>query len=313
MPHDLTRLIAAAGRGLWFIDPAKAEEIIAAVELRLEMGPRAEAAFPDRQSVAMVEDRHAAGAGQKVVRVLRLQGAIVPRGNMMSDVSGAVSLERFGASFRDAAADPNLGAIVLDIDSPGGNVALVPETVKAIRAARRADRPIVAVANTTCASAAYWIACAADELVATESATVGSIGVYMMHRDVSEAMAKSGVRTTFLSAGPRKVEANPFQPLDDAARAALMAEVRDTYDVFTQDVAKARGVPVSVVRADPEDSEKHFGGGRSYGAKRALQLGMIDRIETLDQTVSRLARGGRAGVAGSRALDVQRARLGLID
>lgn len=308
MAHEIDRILRAAGRGAWFIEPGKAEEIIAMVELRAAMGPRADVAFPDRQAAVLAEDRNANG---KTVRVLRLHGAIVPRGNMLSDMSGAVSLERFQQVFREAAADRTVGAIVIDVDSPGGNVALVPETVQAIRAARSAERPIVAVANTMCASAAYWIATAADELVATPSATVGSIGVYMMHRDMSERMKQDGIAATFIYEGARKIEGHPFAPLDDAARAAFAAEVRETYNLFTADVAKSRGVPVSVVRADPEEADRHFGGGRAYGASRALSLGMIDRIATLDETISRLSRGARAG-GRSRATSIERERLALL-
>lgn len=308
MPHEIDRILRAAGRGAWFIDPAKAEEIVAMIALRASAGPRADPAYPDREPVAIADEMRAGG---KVVRVLRLHGAIVPRGNMMSDMSGAVSLDRFGAAFRSAAGDASVGGIVLDIDSPGGNVAMVPETVSMIHAARSADRPIVAVANTMCCSAAYWIGTAADELVATPSATVGSIGVYMLHRDMSERMAAEGIKATFLSQGPRKVEGNPFEPLDDVARAAMLSEVRETYDVFTADVAKARGVPVSVVRADPEAAERHFGGGRSYGATRALSLGMIDGIATLDETLARLASGRRSGGA-RRATSIERERIALL-
>ncbi|RID91542.1 S49 family peptidase [Gemmobacter lutimaris] len=307
MPHEIERILRAAGRGVWLIDAAKADEILALIEMRLA-GPRSDTAFPDREQSAMTEDMR---AGPKLVRVIRLHGTIMPRGNMLSDMSGAVSLERFGQVFRQAANDPQTGAIVLDIDSPGGNVALVPETVAMIRAARRDDRPIVAVANTTCASAAYWIACATDELVATTSATVGSVGVYMMHQDMSERAKMEGVKVTYLSQGPRKVEGNPFEPLDEVAKGAFLAEVRETYNAFTSDVAKARGVAVSVVRADPETDAQHFGGGRSYGAAAAKRLGMIDRIATLDETIARLAKGGRSGGSRGRA-SIERERLGLI-
>jgi signal peptide peptidase SppA len=308
MSHEIDRILRAAGRGAWFIAPDKAEQIVAMVALRASMGPRAETAFPDRQAAALSEDIRSRG---KVVRELRLHGAIVPRGNMLTDMSGAVSLERFQAAFRPAAADATLGAIVLNIDSAGGNVALVPETVAMIRAAKRPDRPIVAVANTLCCSAAYWIGVAADELVVTPSGEVGSIGVYMLHQDVSEMMAAEGIKSTYIAQGPRKVEGNPFEPLDEVAKVAFMAQVRETYDMFTADVARARGVPVSVVRADPETAERHFGGGRAYGAARAVALGMADRVATLEETIVRLAKGGRVGGPMRRAADFERERLAL--
>lgn len=317
MPHEIDRLLRAASQGLWFIEPRKAEAIVAAVALRAKMGPRAEAAYPDARPVA-VQGQAAPGQGQKVIRVLRLFGSILPRGNMMADLSGpgAVSLVEFQRAFRDAANDPGTGAIVLEIDSPGGQVDLVPETAAMIRAARSEDRPIVAVANTMACSAAYWIASAADEIVVTPSGCVGSIGVYMLHQDISEHLKAEGIAPTFIYEGARKVEGNPFEPLAEEARAALQAEAKATYDMFTADVAKARGVPVRVVRADPEKSDQHFGGGRSYHADAAVRLGLADRKATLDETLTRLARGtkpkGRAKAAQRAAVWRERERLSLL-
>lgn len=308
MSHEIERILAAAARGCWFIEPGKAREIAAMVALRVQSGPRAERWGMGEKPEALAQVAGAT-AQQKVIRAVRLHGTIMPRGNMLSDMSGAVSLERFGQVFRQAAEDAMTSAIILDIDSPGGQVAMVPETVEMIRSYRREDRPIVAIANTMAASAAYWIAMAADELVVTPSGEVGSIGVYMMHQDVSRLMDAQGVVTTFISEGPRKVEGNPFQPLDDAARRALQADARAFYEMFTSDVAKARGVPVSVVRADPESSDRHMGGGRCYHAREAVRLGMADRVETRDQLVARLSK--RGGGTRRRSAAIERERLAL--
>lgn len=310
MSHEIERVLRAAAQGCWFIEPRKAQEIAAMVALRVQHGPRAEA-WGDGKKPAPMAEVAGAGAGQKVIRVVRLHGSIMPRGNMLSDMSGAVSLERFGQVFRQAAEAPDTGAIILDVDSPGGQVSLVPETVEMIRSYRREDRPIVAISNTMAASAAYWIAMGADELVVTPSGEVGSIGVYMLHMDYSERMKAEGVVPTFIAEGPRKVEGNPYQPLDEAARRALQADAKVFYDMFTADVAKARGVPVSVVRADPESAERHMGGGRTYGAREAVRLGMADRVETFDELVARLGRRVAGGGRRRRA-DIERKRLALI-
>lgn len=301
MPHEIDRVLQAAAAGVWLIDPQKAAQIVAALILRSEghtewAGERREPVY----AAEPVQGRRGA------VHVLRLHGSIFPRAGMMAAMSGGASLERFQQAFRDAAADPNAQAIVLDVDSPGGMVDLVPETAAMIHGARRADRPIVAVANTLMASAAYWIASAADEIVATPSATVGSIGVYTMHEDLSAALEQAGVKRSFISAGPRKVEGNRFEPLDDTARAALQAEVEATYNAFVRDVARFRGVSASVVRADPESAEQHYGGGRAYNTQTAARLGMVDRVATFDDTVMRVA-----GSRRSRRASLARARLSL--
>ncbi|MCZ4351540.1 S49 family peptidase [Roseovarius aestuarii] len=305
MSHEIERLLRAAASDHWFIHPAKAEQILAAIALRVSAGPRSEPAFPDAQPVAMSGESR---RGERMIRVVRLHGSIMPRGNMMSDMSGAVSLERFQAAFRQAAEDSSTSAIVIDIDSPGGNVSLVPETVALIRSYRSADRPIVAMANTMAASAAYWIAMAADELVVTPSGQVGSIGVYMMHQEMSTRLAEEGVKVTFAKHGPRKTEGNPYEPLDEAALRAMEEDGRQYYDMFVNDVAKGRGVPASVVRADPEAGEKHFGGGRCYSAAVAVKLGMADRVATMEETLARLSKGGRVG---KRRASIERRRLAL--
>lgn len=308
MSHDLQRVIRAAGAGAWFIEPRKADQMIAALELRLAAGPRGEA-WADKPNTQAAAGPLVSRGGRSV-RILRLHGAIMPRGNMMSDMSGAASLDRFQAAFKEAAADTNTSAIVIDVDSPGGRVDMVPETAEMIQAARRADRPIIAVANTLAASAAYFLATAADELVVTPSGEVGSIGVYMIHEDISEALQAQGIKPTFIYDGPRKVEGNPFGPLDPAARDALQAGVRYHYDLFTNHVAKARKVPVSTVRADPEAGGAHFGGGRTYPAREAVRLGMADSVETLEQVVQRALAGRRRATRRSAA--VERERLALI-
>jgi capsid assembly protease len=309
MPHEIRRVLNAFATRAWFIDPRKAAEIVAMLQLRASLGPR-QISYRDTKAFDQEDERRERQASVHetgTIRVLRLYGSIVPRMERVEDVSQtAASLVDFGRAFDAAANDPNVKAIIIDVDSPGGTVDLVPETAAKIRGARRDDRPIVAVANTIAASAAYWLASAADELVITPSGEVGSIGVYCVHQDISETLAASGIRVTFISDGPRKVEGNSFEPLDPAARDALAASVRYYYDLFVKDVAKARGVPVSVVMADPEKTEKHFGGGRTYPAKVAVQLGMADRVDTLENTIQRLMTGKSSRRAGSRVAHARR-------
>ena len=309
MSHEIRRVLRALAARVWFIEPGKAAEIISILEWRAAQGPRAEryrgeSAAPQPMS-----------SEQGKIAVIRLHGVIAPRTSMMDDLcdSGLVSLEGFQAAFDAVANDPSVKAIILDVDSPGGMVDLVPETAAKIRKARRADRPIVAVANTLAASAAYWIASAADEIIVTPSGEVGSIGVYTMHQDISEACKMEGIAVTFIFEGARKVEANPFEPLSAEASAALQQNVRHYYDMFTKDVARARGVEIAVVRGDPEKDEKHFGGGRCYPANIAVDLGMADSVDTLETTIARLAdQANTAGPVKKRRAEIERRRLALI-
>jgi capsid assembly protease len=226
------------------------------------------------------------------VAVLPLFGTIFPRANLMTEMSGATSAESFGANFAKLLDNPDVDAIVLDVNSPGGSVYGVQEVSKMIFDAR-GRKPIVAVANHMMASAAYWIASAADEIVVTPSGDVGSIGVFAVHQDMSAALEKAGLNLSLISAGKYKVEGNPWQPLGEEARAAIQASVDETYDAFLEAVARNRGVKAATVR-------NGFGEGRVVGAEEAVKLGMADRVATLEETINRLFGIQGAGDKGIR-------------
>ncbi|TIN41384.1 MAG: S49 family peptidase [Mesorhizobium sp.] len=304
MAHEIRRVLAAFSARPWFLDGRYVEQMMSVFELRSLGAVRAE---PYRDQPA--EGQPAAqNAGS--IAIVRLCGPIMPRAEAVTDVSSpACVLTNFQRAFRQAASDPRVSGIVIDIYSSGGQVDLVPETVAMIRAARRADRPIVAIANSMAMSAAYWIGCGADEFVVTPSGEVGSIGAYVVHEDVSRMLEAEGVKMTFVYEGPRKTEANPFEPLGDEAKAHLQANTRAYYGMFVADVAKARKVPVSLVRADPvtdDPDDKSFGGGRYYGSAEALRRGMVDRIATIDEVVAglqkRATQRGRSTASARAAL-----------
>jgi signal peptide peptidase SppA len=235
------------------------------------------------------------------IAVIPLYGIICQRVSMMSDMSGGAPLDRFGAAFSQALNSPEVKGIVIDVDSPGGTVDGVPEMAAQIRAAR-GTKPIVAVADTMCASAAYWLACQADEVMVSPSGQVGSIGLFTVHEDFSVADEQAGVKTTLISAGKFKTERNEFEPLSEEALAHVQADVDDFYSLFVADVAKGRGVSVSAVTDG-------YGEGLALPAKRAVAAGLADRIGTLDQAIARVASGKvqsrmAAGASGYRLVAI---------
>lgn len=212
--------------------------------------------------------------------VIPVHGVIAPRMNALSDISGGCTFEGATVALRDAVAHPGVRTILLDIDSPGGSVVGASEFARQVMAART-KKPVVACANFQMCSAAYWVGACATEVVAAPSASVGSIGVYTIHEDLTAALEQAGVKLTYISAGKFKVDGVDGQPLTDSALARLTARVDAHYARFVGDVAKGRGVTDSAVRAG-------YGEGTAVGADEALALGMIDRIETFDETVARL-------------------------
>jgi len=216
------------------------------------------------------------------IAILPLFGIIFPRANLMTEVSGATSAELFGKQFDELIKDPEVSGIVLDMDSPGGQVMGIEELSRKIYEAR-GTKPILAIANHSMDSAAYWIGTSADEVVITPSGEVGSIGVFAAHWDESKALEMEGLKLTLISEGKYKTEGNPFEPLTEEAHAAIQADVKEFYDVFTRDVARNRGKTVDEVQSG-------FGEGRVVGARQAIKTGMADRVGTLDETVNQLQR-----------------------
>lgn len=237
------------------------------------------------------------GTRAKNIAVLPVYGMMGPRSSLMARSSGGTSAESIRDDFRAALADDEIDGIVFDVDSPGGVVEGVDELADEIRAAR-GTKPIAAVANHLAASAAYWAMSGVDELVATPSASVGSIGVFTAHQDVSAAMEKAGVKTTLVSAGKFKVEGNQYEALADEARAALQESVDAWYGTMTGSIAKGRNVPVATVR-------DAYGEGRVLRASKALSAGMVDRVDSLENTIRRVARGA-VGPRSSSAVAADR-------
>lgn len=293
------RYLEALANETWFIEPRRAAQLVEALNIRLAQGPRAAPYLSDEErranaTRAQVRSLPLGTSDGAQIAIVPIIGVITPRGDAMEDMSGggSVNLARVATDLRRIAADPTIRAVVLDVDSPGGNVANVPEVAAQIRAMQSEDRPVIAVANTMMASAAYWLASGATEIVASPSAVLGSIGVYQMHIDETAALEAAGVRVTYFFEGPRKVDGAPGLPLDDVARARAQTHVREYYDLFVADVAKGRGAPQSVVRADPEKTDRHMGGGDVMLTREAIRQGVADREATLAEVIDGLVRSG---------------------
>jgi signal peptide peptidase SppA len=225
------------------------------------------------------------GSKRKVdgqVVVIPIRGVLVPRMGTWGELGG-ISTERIGRWLDDALSDPNVGAIILDIDSPGGLVEGTPELAAQIYAAREA-KPIIAVANMMATSAAYWIGSAASELIVSPSGTTGSIGVVVVHTDWSAALAQAGLKVTILTAGAKKAEGNPYEPLDDDARNRIQELIEADYSDFIGAVAKYRGLNRKQVIAASNEA-------RTLTPGEALSGGLINRIADMKTVMAEFGMG----------------------
>jgi HK97 family phage prohead protease len=271
-----SRVLSAVAGSKWCITQDKLQTICSIFSARAAGATMSENEI--RAAMMGVQSSEPQSAG--TVAIIPIYGVIANRSNMFMEYSGGSSIQMLTASFRAALADPDVKTIVFDVDSPGGTVDGVPEFAAEIFAAR-ALKPSIAVANTMAASAAMWIAASAGTLVVSPSGEVGSIGVYMMHEDWSDAMAKEGVDVTFIKAGKFKTEGNPYQPLTAGAEAAWQKGVDATYADFVAAVAAGRSTTTEIVGSG-------YGEGRMVSASDALAQGMVDRIATLDQVLAEL-------------------------
>lgn len=213
------------------------------------------------------------------IAVIPVYGVLLQR--PLADVSGGsigTSTTVISSALRQVVADPGVGSIVMDFDSPGGEVSGIDELATEIYAARK-QKKITAVSNCLCASAAYYLASQCSEIVVSPSSQTGSIGVYCIHEDDSAMLEAAGIKLELIKYGENKAEGNSLGPLTDSAR-AHMQEMVDTYgNAFEKAVARGRGIRQDVVHGK-------FGQGRIFDAKAAVRIGMADRVGTLNDVLS---------------------------
>lgn len=207
------------------------------------------------------------------VAVVSASGVIGRKFSTMLNSSGVTSVDVLGEVITEAANDNAVDAIVLDVDSPGGTVAGVPEAAEIVEQAATM-KPLVAHTSGMMASAGYWLSAAADAIFATPSASVGSIGVYAVFNDVTRMYEREGIDVNLFKHGELKAAGVPGVPLTDAQKDMIQEGVDDVAAWFKGFVTASR----PGVRAEAME-------GQSYLGKNALGVGLIDGTGTLDEAI----------------------------
>ena len=232
---------------------------------------------PDR-SAAQSNVGAVVGPGQSGIAVIPIYGTLVRRTQGLEAQSGLTSYAGIAQSLETALADPSVAAILLDIDSPGGESSGVFDLADRIRAAT-AIKPVWAVANDMAFSAAYALGSAASRLIVSRTGGVGSIGVIAMHVDQSVKDQQDGIAYTAVFAGDRKNDLNPHAPISGEAQSFLQGEVNRIYDLFATTVAKHRGMGVNTIKSTQA--------ALFFGAD-AVASGLADDVGTLDDALKQL-------------------------
>lgn len=197
-----------------------------------------------------------------------------------------------------ARSDPMVKAVILRINSPGGTVVASELMHDEITHFKESGKPVVAVMMDVAASGGYYIACACDEIVAQPSTITGSIGVIMLMFDVSGTMTMIGVKSDAITSGLHKDSGSPFRPMRPEERQLFEEVVKDMYGRFVKVVDAGRpGLDEAKVRS--------LADGRIYTAGQAVELGLIDRIASLRETIE--ATKKRVGARSVRLVAYQRA------
>lgn len=214
------------------------------------------------------------------VAVIRVMGPLVQHaGQIEANCTELTSYEAIGAQVRAAIADPKVQGILLHVDSPGGEVAGAFDLAAAISTASK-TKPIVAFAEDLALSAGYLLASAANEIVATQTGYVGSIGVVSTHVDLSGALAKEGIVVTHLHAGARKVDGSPYFSLSAEARAEIEGFIARDYGLFVAHVEAHRPMTLGEVRGTE---------AAVFTAQDGVANGLADEIGTRETALQRLA------------------------
>jgi signal peptide peptidase SppA len=252
------------------IHPGKAEIILAAIGPRFGVAaiqPGAWAAWSDDDPAAS-EDRDHGYDLVNGVAVIPIEGTLVQKNYCLRSYSGMTGYDGIRCAFMHACANPSASAIVLDIDSPGGEVAGCFDLVDLISSAR-GTKPIWAILTESAYSAAYAIASAADRIVVPRTGGAGSIGVIAVLAEMSGLLKKEGVTVNIIQFGARKADGNPYEALPAEARARFQEQIDKLGELFVETVAENRGISPDAVRGLE---------AATFMADEALKLKLVDAV-----------------------------------
>lgn len=202
------------------------------------------------------------------VAIIPIEGTIKKRNYGLDALSGARTTLDIAEDIKKAESDPNIHAILFNVDSPGGTVAGTKELADLIKST---NKPTVAYADGMMCSAAMWLASAADYIIGYDTSTIGSIGVIMTHQDWSKAEEEAGLKTTHIYAGKYKAYGNSSEPLSDESREYIQTTIDKLYTMFVNDIAENRNLKVSYVL-------ENIATAATFLAEEAKDLKLIDAV-----------------------------------
>lgn len=282
----MRQAVSAIKSGLWKIDQVVKASPMAAGKVVLD--PMSDPDFPEVLYVVT----------ESGIALVEINGVIAKAKGKYARAS-SVQTRR---AMRAAAADQDVGGIMLGVDSPGGTVAGTQQLADEVRAAD-AVKPVHAYIDDMGASAGYWVPSQARRVSANRSALVGSLGTYMVVEDSSKKAEMEGVEVHVISTGPHKGAFVDGAPVTSEQLTEAQSMVDDLNALFMQGVAGGR-------RKSMEDTAKLFD-GKVHIAEKAKALGLVDAVQTFDAAMAELSAvvaAGRPSPENARRMQLARAR-----
>lgn len=213
------------------------------------------------------------------IAILPVTGTLVHRFGYVQPLSGVTGYDGIAKRLQQATEDPGVKGILLDIDSPGGEVAGCYDTADLIVRARE-KKPVWALANDMACSGGYMLAAACTRRLITQTSIVGSIGVLVAHRSVAKAMELAGVDVTLVYSGNHKVDGNPYEKLPSEVRGTIQAEIDKIRGQFVKKVAAFTGMTEAHVFATE---------AATYTGEDAVKAGLAEQIVNYADAVNVMA------------------------
>jgi signal peptide peptidase SppA len=215
------------------------------------------------------------------VGVISIAGPLVNSDSWINEFMGRTGYPEIRDALIHAATDPSVSAIVLDVNSGGGAVSGVSDVANLIKKIDQGMKPVHTFTDGAMGSAAYWLGSSARSVTAGQVAEVGSIGVLVVHKEMSKGLEMEGIKATVIKAGEYKASGNPYEPLTDKVRGEIQGQLDHIYSIFAQAVAENRNVTYPV-------ADQKMGQGRVFIGTQAVDVGLADAIGSFDSVISKV-------------------------
>ncbi len=247
---------------------------VAAVVVLLAVG----ASGPSVET-AVYEEEYVSGEGPEKIVAVPVEGTIAPAESSLGGVQPTATPEGLADALRQAADDPSVRAVVLEINSPGGGVTASDEMHQSILDFKKnTEKPVVVSMGDVAASGGYYISTAADRIVANETTLTGSLGVIFQLTNFSEAADKYGISQVVIKSGKFKDIGNSFRKMTPEEREIFQSLVDESYAEFVDVISEGRDMPKERVR--------EIADGRIYSGSQARELGLVDSFGGLDEAAA---------------------------